>query len=202
MSVVPLEHPSDEMLEMYALNQIGMDDLDAIEEHLLLCRNCQDRYLDTEQYIGAMKEACRTAHLREKHGVFGGRWNWAPTLGWAGGVLAGVLGVVLLFPRVKSHFDDAAPAVETEVQLSSYRGQAAPDLKSGRIRLLIETAELPAYPRYQVSVFSQAGQRLGKTEVDSAPKLAVPVDLRPGTYWVRVEQPGGAVLREFSLSLK
>ena len=180
MSVVPLEHPSDEMLEMYALNQIGLDDLDAIEEHLLLCPSCQDRYLSTEQYIEAMKEACRTAPSRERRSLFGWSLDWAPmpALGWVGGVVGSILAVVLLVPRTPTLSGHNEPVPETEIQLTSTRGAEHTESAGGRVRLLIDTAELPSLPQYQVAVVSATGQRVWDTEVAAAPRLIGPSGTR------------------------
>jgi hypothetical protein len=50
-------HPDDEALESHVLGQARGAKLARIEEHLLVCAECQERLADLEVFTGAMREA-------------------------------------------------------------------------------------------------------------------------------------------------
>jgi hypothetical protein len=52
------EHPTEDALELYSLNRIpNGSELDTIEEHLLICRKCQDQLESADKYNTAMRQA-------------------------------------------------------------------------------------------------------------------------------------------------
>ncbi len=59
-------HPEDDRLESYLLHQLAGADLDELEDHLLLCHSCQMRAIECQDYVRAMKNACR--RLRDQPG--------------------------------------------------------------------------------------------------------------------------------------
>src|SRR5450755_3459715 len=48
-------HPSEEVLDEYALNRLPEAVAAPIEEHLLICHSCQDALYVTEQFVSALK---------------------------------------------------------------------------------------------------------------------------------------------------
>ena len=59
------QHLSSEELEEYLLNRIGPDAEARIEEHLLVCEECQEAALAAETDLAALKTALRRV---ENHG--------------------------------------------------------------------------------------------------------------------------------------
>jgi len=52
MRSMPLAaHWNEEVLEIYALGQSAPEETDAIEEHLLVCCECQDRLRKLDEFI-------------------------------------------------------------------------------------------------------------------------------------------------------
>src|SRR5512135_1844813 len=52
-----LSHPSEEILEEYVLGRLP-DVLTAqVEEHLLICQDCQEAIRETDQFVAAFKAA-------------------------------------------------------------------------------------------------------------------------------------------------
>lgn len=57
----PTRHLTEETLEEYALNrEIGCD-LQVIEEHLVVCKDCQDHLTEVEQEILFMRDMLKLA---------------------------------------------------------------------------------------------------------------------------------------------
>ena len=52
-------HPSDDVLEEYALRRLDEAATAEVEEHLLFCEECQDRAEETERYVDAIQTALR-----------------------------------------------------------------------------------------------------------------------------------------------
>ena len=50
-SMPPAAHWNEEVLEIYALGQSAPEETDAIEEHLLVCCECQDRLRKLDEFI-------------------------------------------------------------------------------------------------------------------------------------------------------
>ena len=53
----PFQHPSDDRLELYALDRLGEPDVAAVDEHLLICEGCQERLALTDLTIEVIREA-------------------------------------------------------------------------------------------------------------------------------------------------
>ena len=62
-------HPSDEVIELYALGRLTESRAIPTEEHLLTCYDCQDRVADADAFASAMKEVCRTAIVSPRKNV-------------------------------------------------------------------------------------------------------------------------------------
>ena len=52
-----VQHVSDEQLDQYALKRLTEAEVAALEEHLLICPECQDRLQHTDDFIEALRTA-------------------------------------------------------------------------------------------------------------------------------------------------
>ena len=52
-------HTADDDLEAYSLGQLSPAASAPLEEHLLGCTGCLDRLAGWDEYVGAMRGACR-----------------------------------------------------------------------------------------------------------------------------------------------
>ncbi|MGB9606715.1 MAG: anti-sigma factor family protein, partial [Bryobacteraceae bacterium] len=118
-------HPSEERWEEYALGLLDEDDSAELEEHLLVCPQCQDKLAETDAFIYAMREAARRlrqqppSRLRLLWARLE-RWAGTPALAW-GLAAAAVVMLALLVPRyVLAPGADAQPALT--VMLYAARG--------------------------------------------------------------------------------
>jgi hypothetical protein len=55
-----VEHVSDDLLERYALNRTSDSETAYVEEHLIVCEQCRDRFVTVEQYTRAVQGALRS----------------------------------------------------------------------------------------------------------------------------------------------
>ena len=68
-SMPPAAHWNEEVLEIYALGQSAPEETDAIEEHLLVCCECQDRLRKLDEFISALQA---TLNATDDHSLTGG----------------------------------------------------------------------------------------------------------------------------------
>ena len=59
-----VEHICDDDLEQYAMRTLPAAESERLEEHVLICADCQDRLQAVDEYVAAMKVAAATK-LRE-----------------------------------------------------------------------------------------------------------------------------------------
>jgi hypothetical protein len=55
-----VEHVSDDLLERYALNRTSESETAYVEEHLIICEPCRERFVSVEQYTSAVRGALRS----------------------------------------------------------------------------------------------------------------------------------------------
>ena len=56
----------DELLERYALGMLPASVCEVLEEHLLVCSDCQDRLKVTDEYLAPMKLAAASVRTERK----------------------------------------------------------------------------------------------------------------------------------------
>ena len=77
-------HPSEEVLEEYALGRLTGPELEQFEEHLLVCAQCQDGLAETDEFIVTMKQATAGIAPRPERKWFD-RFNLSSEAGLGGG---------------------------------------------------------------------------------------------------------------------
>lgn len=55
-----MPHISEDILDQYALNKLPESEAAALEEHLLVCFDCQDRLQLTDDFIAALRAVRRS----------------------------------------------------------------------------------------------------------------------------------------------
>jgi hypothetical protein len=51
------DHPSNDLLERYAMGKLTDPDLEQVEEHLFVCDSCRTRLAETDAFVSAMRAA-------------------------------------------------------------------------------------------------------------------------------------------------
>lgn len=201
-------HPSEEMLEEYAFNRLPESATEAVEEHLLICPDCQADLQVVDEYILLMKAATADyqstvvpawATLWERIRAAFGRPRFVSNTIWAAGVA-----ILCLMVVVSRRNEPVAPV---PVALVAFRGgEEATTIQAPAERALdlaIDVADLPPANVYRMEIVDSTGQPAWKGEAQrSNGKLIARVrtGLKAGVYWTRL-YAGGELLREFGVRI-
>lgn len=203
------EHPSEEALERFLLNQCQAEELDTVETHILACEPCVARLESLEVEIAAMKLALQNmqselaAKAAKRAESSWRNWFSVPTLSMAGAVAALALGI-LVIPQIRTSM-----AKPTEVTLSAYRGMETSAVpKDKLLRLHLNAAGLPEEP-VSIQVVGENGAQLWKGSSvvrGNDASVTIPRLTASGNYFVRLYgATAGAqtdLLREFAFQVK
>ncbi len=196
-------HPSDDLLEIYALGKLTDEELAEVEEHLILCRRCQKAVEDFDSFIRATKNAAGDPP-EEKPQSRWGRVFEMPKVFLAAATLVLMAGLI----TVTYKSTNQPPQF---VQLTAVRGgEATANVAAANVpvQLSLDLTDLPPAPGYTVELVDQRG--ITKWDQHDVPpagtKLTVDLTrpLIPGQYWVRLYPNAlkNELLREFSLLVK
>jgi hypothetical protein len=178
--------------------------LEAFEEHLLACCSCQDRLLEMEAYVNAMRSA--SPKLREARPPFWAGLFRLPRPAW---LVASAMGLVALavvqvwIVSPPTHPQIASVALQSGRGIEGLATAKAPAGKL--LSLTVDLTELPAFPSYRMEIVGATGKPVWEGVAHSdGPSLTQITNrsLVKGQYYVRLYAPGGALLREFSLGIE
>ena len=199
-------HPSEEVLEEYALGRLTGPELEQLEEHLLVCAQCQDGLAETDEFIVIMKRAAGRLQQESPVGMAPrtkrkrfGRFNLLRKPVWAGALAAAALTVVVWMPR------QSPAAYDAEVNLQAMRGveAVAPAVPAGKPFLLkADVTGLHPASEFRLEVADSGGAVVWRAAVspkDALISTVVARKLGAGRYWVRLYDPAGALVREYGL---
>ena len=193
-------HLDESEVEQYSMDQLPEASLAHFEEHLLACDSCQDRLLEMEAYVNAVRSVSPNLRAAPQP-----RWRelfFRPWPAWAPAMALGVIALAVVIFRM------AGPRQEglTAVFLQSSRGiegLALAKAPTGQPVLLnIDLTELPAFPSYRLEVVTATGKSVWQVAaIPKEGKIAQPLSkgLAAGQYYVRLYGPRGELLREFGL---
>jgi hypothetical protein len=201
-----MQHAGDDVLELYSLHKLEESQLDALEEHLLVCQSCQDRARETDAYVKAVR--CAASKLRRedangREALF--RYFRLQPLAAAAAVLLVALG--LYWTTRWLRFSHGAPQAPVAVVLQSMRSDQFPvKVPADRpLRLEMDLTGLSGHAAWEVELVDATGSQIWRTTTQSAnDKLALDYKrgLEPGTYWIRLYTPDNPreAVREFGLT--
>jgi hypothetical protein len=180
------------------LRTLPEERIPSFEEHLLVCEPCQDRLLEMETYVDAVRSV--SPKLRAaRTPLFA-----LPHLGWAsaGGVaLAAALLVVGWVSPPPVRGPDTAV-----VRLEATRGTAGPAdaqaIAGQTVAFEIDRTQIPQLASYRLEIVNAAGTREQESWVapeGSSIRHVLADGLPAGRHYVRLYGSGGALLREFGL---
>jgi len=225
-----LVHATEELLEEYTFGRIREPELGWLEEHLLICQQCQSELDDIEEYKVFMKaglasfESERLAAVGPvtspaRPGSLVVLWAWlrnATSLSFALPRMPGVesllaLAVLLVLAgaavtwRMQSSPVAMAPVATIKlVALRGGEGDVARAPAGRPLELVFGRTDLGADRSYRAEVVNASGRQMWSGNVRIADQsLSIRVDepLRAGTYWVRLYSSSGQLLREFGMSV-
>jgi|SRR5438094_6786081 len=195
-------HPDDTELEQYAMARLPEERLASFEEHLLACESCQDRLLEMETYVNAVRSVSprlRQANRpRWRERYFGQRPTWVAAFA-VGVVVLGMGWFWLVAPRGRTDF--AAVFLHASRGIEGLAVAQAPAGKP--LALTIDLTELPALPSYRLEIVSATGKPVWQVAAGAHEgKISqLTHGLKPGQYYVRLYTANGQLLREFGLRI-
>jgi hypothetical protein len=197
------DHVTEDDLEQYCLGGLAEVRYARLEEHLFLCETCRERLTETENFVGAMREASRQLpeeHEEECAAVIVASRPWRQS--WPGRLAPMSIAALLLvcaavwFGR---HSGVPAPLPFT-VELTAVRGAAPGPAPAGRPLLLkLDLTGLGDGQPFAGDVVDASGSRVAQFSVGATVLLKA---LPPGGYFVRIHKTSGELLREYALALK
>lgn len=175
-------HIDEELLERYALKQLSENEAAPLEEHLLICQDCQERLVETEQFVYAVKEAL--PQLQPAPAVAPWRrWFATPKVLWVPAL--GMAVAVLMVVQMQK--DDLS---YQQVELSAMRAATYATAEAGRgLDLKLTDVSLKSGQPYRVQIVDSRGTNLWFGAViwkEGKPTVNVPRALTAGNYWVRI----------------
>ena len=185
-----------EELERISLGRASLEEAEALEEHLLICAACQERFEETESYAVAMRAAA--AKLQEDGSHSRSWWSMpklVPALGCAALLAIGVV--------TTSRFS-ATVAPPLAISLTATRG-AAPGgtVPAGRaMDLTPDLAGIGVPGPYRLEIVDARGSVTWTGAFDAVDKSAKVPAQRAGIHFVRVYSQQGELLREYGLDVK
>lgn len=190
-----LRHIEDDQLDQYALGVLAGTDVADLEEHLLLCAECQSRLAAVDDFVKLFRSAAAQSDVRPRRKDSILR---RPVVLWPA-VAAMAAGLSLLVVNQRD-FSGSTPTV----YLQALRGpESAAQVAAGKpVEVVFDFEASGNADGYQAQVVDSLGHEI----VQLAPytrdgKLAVRVKgLRSGSYWVRLYRKGaGELLSEYAL---
>ncbi len=204
------EHATEDMLEAYSLGTLSAQDVEVLEEHLLICPQCQDRLTEIDEYVRHIRVAA--AKLRsegaskraEVHRPFSGLAAWPGPI-WAA---AAVCCVIALIWVVSARRVPQPPAAVTLQAVRGMRDASAADAPEGQpIKLEADLTGLNIEGLLQLELVDAGGTPVQRADVKpQAGRVSVLLEsgLNRGRYWVRLygAAPARELLREYALRVE
>jgi len=196
-------HASDECLEQYALGSLEEPLLGEIEEHLLLCSQCQEHLKEIDAFRVAMRSAAaRLEREEESRKRFWTQISAALTFRRLGWVMA--LGaVVLIGLSLRVWMSPPESSRPLALFLETSRGSEVRHAPARRpLDLSLDLTALASYPSYQVETVDSMGRVQAQFDARASEgkvRASLTQGLRPGIYFIRLYSPSRELLREYGL---
>lgn len=195
-------HIDDETLERYSLGRLTDTELAPVEDHLLICTECQDKLAEADEYTRVMRAALAELPPREAPHSWVRRLWPLPKAAWVPVAAAMAVGaIVMVVP-----YEQTAP--QTVVLIGRSGAHKGADANAGEPLLFqLERGTLRAGLPYRIEIANAAGTVVWYGVVNwaaGAPSVNVPRPLGPGVYSVRLYgvEPGSELLRDHKLTVK
>jgi hypothetical protein len=198
-------HVSDESLEQYAMGLLQEPVLGEIEEHLLLCSQCQDHLKEIDAFRMAMRSAAaKLEYEGESRTPIRGKLSAIltfPRLAW----IAALSAVLLIGLALRVWMSPPQPP-PLSIFLETSRGSDLRRAPAGRtLDLSLDLTALPPYPSYAVEIVDAAGRTQAQFRSSASGGQATASlanGLRRGTYFIRLYSPSHKLLREYGLVVR
>ena len=185
---MPAPHIDDGLLDQYAVGTLPAEHLAHVEEHLLVCQDCQSRLDASEEFATLFQTAAVQSDARPQHRTLA--FSLHPAAIWSA---AAAMLAILFFAAGPLHKTPVTPAT---VFMQSLRGPDAPaKIAADRPALLVfDIVPDAAGNGYEAQIVNLVGVQIAAARVSPKDgRLAALVEPLPrGSYWVRVLQTGNS----------
>jgi hypothetical protein len=212
-------HLEESQLEKYSMGILPEQQTASFEEHLLVCETCQDRLLEMDAFVNAvrsvspkLRDELENEPSRERKEFRAAGWLrelWSIlTSAKVPVMLAGAAALVLMLaiPRyavqTRGAVEPYAITLEARRGIEGLSQARAPE---GRpLTLRVDLTELPSFPEYGVEVVGGQGEQILRSSAKpNAGTLSIASGKLPqGIYFVRLFAPDQELLREFTLHVE
>jgi hypothetical protein len=210
-----LVHATEELLEEYSFGRIYEPQLGRLEEHLLICPQCQSTLTGIDEYTSLMKSGLASFERERQclpippvHQAFSLRFAFPQgsiaNLLLAAAFLLAPVGITAVAWRMQSSVATAPAATVKLIALRGGEGDVAHAPSRSPLDLVFDRTDLPPDLSYRAEVVSSSGRQVWSGNVQiTEQRLSARVSnpLRAGVYWVRLYSSGGKLLREFGLNI-
>ena len=223
-----LVHATEELLEEYTFGRIREPQLGWLEEHLLICPQCQSELDDIEEYkvfmkaglasfeserlaaAGAVDSRARAdspvrprSSVREALRLYFARSRMPGANSLLAAAAVFVLAGTAVTWRMQSSPVAMAPVATIRlIALRGGEGDAARAPTGRPLELVFGRTDLAEDLSYRAEVVDASGHQMWSGSVRIAEQslsIRVGGPLRTGAYWVRLYSSAGPLLREFGL---
>lgn len=197
----PHPHTTDDQLEAYALRQLAISDqseMDALEEHLIVCSNCRDRLDGVEAFTSGMNGAFRAnSAITVSKQTRVSSWLQWPRISYA----LSLLTLILIISLFSSKQPRLAPAAY--LQLTAIRGEMPSTPPARELDLTLLDPPAGGHVSHAIIVNSAgrpvwngiAQRTAAGLEVKEQPRL------KRGYYFLRLYGASGEVVREYGFRI-
>jgi hypothetical protein len=199
----PRSHPSEDLLEEYALRRLNEEQSAPIEEHLLVCSACQEALAEIDDYVLVMKaETARMEKSSFRARLEGIRRIAVLTRSWRGIAWAAAAAACLMLVLYRPQ-GPQSPAVPVELISVREIGNndkvgLAPAGKTLDLQIALGVASAASH-RIDISEASGKPVWTGQAKpLDGKLHALVSQGLPKGLYWVRIFD-SSELLAEFRL---
>ena len=209
-----VDHICEEDLERYVLGRLPALQVERLETHILICAECQDRLVEAEAYVQAVRDAAlelshepRVSWWRRLAGLLDA--FVAPRLVWVAGAVLLAAGLTFLsLVWAPSRPGDSAPVAVALQTLRGAAGSQTAAVPSGRgLVLEADLAGLPQGGNWELRLVDSAGRPV-RTVVGMGAGTrvtwTVSKGLRKGAYWARLydRSAPAQLVREYALRVE
>ncbi|HWF47101.1 MAG TPA: hypothetical protein VG168_08855 [Bryobacteraceae bacterium] len=202
MKTTPVTHPSEDLLEKFARNGCGDDELEVVEAHILGCEICVTRLEELDDFLSAFQPAYQEVQRSRSRSVPRFSFQWM--LGLA---TAAVLGICLSFLPRFSHRAERTILPAAQLQLFAERGNEAVSAPASRpLQVRLSATDLPQRI-LSVDLVNAVGSPVwhGSTQVTHDKATVNLPPMQAGAYFLRLSsgpKDHSELLREFAFQIK
>lgn len=198
LSKSQLPHLTEDTVELYAMGRLSEAEIEPVEEHLLVCVQCQDLLTETDEFTRIARLATEELQNEPIQEAWWKKLFSVPKPVFAA-VACAALALFVVIPRQTTQ----TAVVNLQAMRGPEAAAPAPSNAALTLNLSLSGLEIAASP-LRVEVADETGQIVVKTDAERASQtqaVAKTGRLSQGKHWVRLYS-GDRILREYGLIVR